>query len=359
MTGQHSIGKQTATFPLLAAVTLASVIFGDYAQDIGRWIVCWDGGGCSDTSKRGAIMLGAFVGTLVAMLSAIQAARIGKQSIRETRLVIVGALAGTLLALLKASEDEKLGYPVFDKDMLQALFIYLATATVFLTPLLFPGAVGRDREQSLRLISVMVLALLIAASLGALQQLAAEYFWTGENDRSSSRKFIIAPVATVMGTAIFGRAMLFPWFSEDGPDWRWLLNWLGYGMLMTLAYILIVYEVRHGAGWMADAPSYLRIRVALSVLLITPLVFFAFVPLGLPKRPWVGVLFLSLCAAPFAGMAAAHVADVRIASGHIAPQDRHVLVIVHMLSPVISGIAICLVSPVHSWISERFAKPSG
>ncbi|MEM9060367.1 MAG: hypothetical protein AAGD13_07870 [Pseudomonadota bacterium] len=364
MTPPEGTGRHAATFPLLAAVTLGSVIFGDYAQDVAKWTVClhshfFVGKSCGTTAGPEAVMLGAFVATLVAILGASRAARIGEQTPREARLVMVGALAGSFFALLKAAENETLGYP--DPELLlRPIFVYVVTVTVIGFPLLAPGHFAGDRRRMVSFSGLVALTLLLGALAGAFLQGIAEVFWQGTVDRTSARKFVIAPSATVIGSAVFLRIMLHSSIEQRCASWRWLLTWLSLGILIVLVFVLFVYEARHGSGWLKQAS--LTSGVAKSVLLLWICVLLGATLFAAPLavlltfgRSSTRLMTSALIPAALISIAAFQLGRIRIADSHMIESDLTVLVLVHASIPFVSVALVLVIDPIRRWVALRFS----
>jgi len=340
---------RSAPVALLAAATLASVVFGDYAHEVGKWAVCLHSAlkaasePCKALPTAHGLMLGTLLSTFVAMFSAALAGLKGEKNSRQAALIIFGAFAGALFALLKAAADE-VGYP--DPAILfRPLLIYLVCACVAAAPFALLQWEHFDRRDALALTARIAIALILAAALGTALQLAAELAWQGSEDRTSARKFVIAPVAAVMAGAVVATVIAEPWLGQGRALRRWAALCLTVAACAALAFVFVGYLAKHGDGWLANsgavgighAPAVL-LALLMGGLVVTALAVVAGRPEGVRRR-------IAWSALPAAGLGlfVGHAAGrLRIAAEAMLEADLWLLAMTHAAAAATVALTVLL-----------------
>lgn len=311
-------------FLYLATAAVLALVFGDFSQDLAGWIVCATASGrCSDDSQTQAQTIAVMVSTFLAVYLAAQAGLAGSKTATEARLLVVGAMAGALFAVLKAAEG-KLGYP--DPEALfEPLLVWSMALAVFLVPMW--QAPPGDGHQLLKVYHRVALAFLVAACLGGLLQFTAHHLWTVGQDNGSSRKFVVAPVAPVIGGAVFGALMLQG--REAGRPLGTVIVWL----LVAVATVSVW-------TWHQDLP---RARVAAAyglLILVGVLMMAALAVTDEPLRPTLPTLAVVGAACLAAAALGADLGLFRAGERLLGWGQVPVLALVHAFGPPCAWLSV-------------------
>ena len=347
---------------ILFAAAVSGVIFGQYAQDVGQWVVCghhaWvnrgdpDAAACAKKAIEGALLIGTFLSVVATIMGAAAAAHLGRQDPTEAVRTMVAALLGAFLAICKTAAEEK-GYP--DPSRLgKATLIYVGCILVLLPPFL----AARSGKDAMRLVAPIAIAMLTGVLLGWLLQGVAELFWIGKHDRFSSGKFIVAPSATVTGGAAFGMALLMIRPEERRGTWQWTLSIVLGGVLLATAWAGINYYGEHGnaGGWLAKAGAGRLQTVLLCLGLLLPGVIAAGLARATSPADYpILRFFLFATPAMFVAAVAAWWGGQLLLRG--TPTDPHnmpTLIAVHSTAVLLVPAAVLLSLFLHQFLLRSF-----
>ena len=242
-----------------------------------------------------------------------------------------------------AAADE-VGYP--DPAILfRPLLIYLVCACVAAAPFALLQWEHFDRRDALALTARIAIALILAAALGTALQLAAELAWQGSEDRTSARKFVIAPVAAVMAGAVVATVIAEPWLGQGRALRRWAALCLTVAACAALAFVFVGYLAKHGDGWLANsgavgighAPAVL-LALLMGGLVVTALAVVAGRPEGVRRR-------IAWSALPAAGLGlfVGHAAGrLRIAAEAMLEADLWLLAMTHAAAAATVALTVLL-----------------
>ena len=349
--------------PFLIGGTLVGMLVGDYAQDLAQWVVClhsihWAGDICDGQPRAEALMIGTFLSTVVGVLAAATASRLGEQLYFDTLRAVVGVLAGATMALLKASVGET-GYP--DPGLFgRPLFLCVCAAFLILLPawILRPGTGKSDRIVAFH--ARIAVALLAGIFLGWTLQGVAETFWTGLEDAFSSAKFVVAPSVTVVAMSAWGTALLLPAVADWRPGWRWPLVLLVAAALLIAAYAGIFYFSRHGNGWLEIAGASRGATMALFLGLMMPpllpplIAYLISFRIDIKKTLVFGTLLaIGLILPP-----AMWCVQLRLRAEKMITDDAGVLLAAHLLVPAFTTAALLVTERLYHFLAEIASEGS-
>jgi len=341
-TAKPQNGGTAPTFALLAAVVLGTVVFGKFAQDLAKWIVCLDAYArsapkCSGLAKSEALMLATMVSTFVAVLGASYAGRWGRKTTKQTAVLVFGALAAAFFSVLKASVGEH-GFPQPDLLINPAL-VYFGCVVVLLAPWILVRLSWVSEEQGLILAQRISLAVFLGGLLGALAQLMGEFVWHRPEDRGSVSKFVVAPVATVLGGAVFGIVMLDPWLRFGARRLKWVVSWAALSLALAGTHMAIYVSQK---DWIEKASGPSWAIAALGMLVLTSGVLGVALAciVSTAARIRTGLLIAALVAASLAAAAGYWLGQHRIDAKSMIPADLIAFTGFHALSPILCIAAI-------------------
>lgn len=189
--------------------------------------------------------------------------------------------------------------------------------------------------------------------LGGAVQIVAELFWQGTLHGTSVGKFVIAPMATVMGGAAFGVVLGHKRLRNGSVDLQWARAWFLIGALFAVLYVVLVYFPTHANGWMSGVLTKSRALLLLLGLLLPALAASMVAVLLSRKRIYRGVLLWSIIGAIVAGFAAWQMGQARIAAEQLLPDDLPVLILVHAVTPIVSAFVIVIVARLIGFIGDN------
>lgn len=362
-------------------VTVGTVFFGDFAQDVAGWIVCRDsdpeGKTCKDSSRATAIMIATAVSTMVAIFSASFVASRKPEDYRGAILATAGALIGAYFTILKAAA-EGAPYPLRERlDV--ATYIYLVIVFSFSWPAILASA-GFGRTAVLSSFQRLAVILLVGACLGFATQILGEVLWPllfeNRTDGSFTKygwggdKFVVAPVATVALAGAWGAMMLDPWlrptiWAKAGSiRMRWFIGYFFGAVLLAAAYGWMIYFGRHGdGGWLTKSGLDRVSTAAVFMALILPgLWVFCAVslvvgrPLGLLQLFGTGVLSIGISVL-FAGRIGRLRADAGLQyDSNFQHGDISGFIASHALAAAGIGVTIVVANHLSVFAERRFAE---
>lgn len=341
-------GDSTSRFGigLTTAAALGGVVFGDFAQELAQWLVCahsaYIGEPCKGTPKTQALAIGTFVSTVVAIFVTASAALTAKKSHQEAVAAVAAALLGCLFALLKTSVSDK-GYPDIE-PLSTALFVYVSLVLIFAVPLIWGLKPNQESSRFAKPLLRWSSALLMAFAAASVVQGLAELAWQGTVDRTSSRKFVLPPMAALPATAILSILVLKS-VTSDNRYGRWTaVGIAALAVLLAIVHVLFDYYPQHGrnTGWMTAIGIEQWQVVALFIFLTIPvmLTFLAYghffgSDIALPKA-----LLLTGPAVCCVATAAFVAGRWRIAAGVQDSHDLLVFVIAHGSVPIFVTLVV-------------------
>lgn len=342
----------------LAAATVLALALGNFSHDLARWIVCLgSNGACSPDSKAEARTLATMVSTFLAVYLAAQAGRTGKKDPTEARLLVVGALAGALFAVLKATEG---GGDVPDRALVFRPVLIWAMGTAML--LLPMWQTPPEEEHRLwALYQRLALAFLAAACIGGLLHLVAHHLWTVALDNGSSRKFVVAPVAPVIGGAVFGMLMLRG--REDGQPRGQVLIWPAIAVTTVLVWTFADYLPTHASdgGWISAAKGAVsaeQIAAAYCLLILSGVLLMGVLALtGRPVHPAPATLAIISAACLIAAGLGAGLGFARVAAGKLAADQITALAAIQGLVPLAVWLSVVVAGRLQARVAQGRPPP--
>lgn len=351
-TAVHAAGPPNTVrnaFALTAFATVASVVFGDYAQDVSSWIVCFHSSAakgkatCGESAQVEAIMVGTLVSTMVAVVATGIAARLGKLTNAAALLAIIGAMVGALFALLKATAKGA-GFP--RPELLgKPLYLYAICALLFAVPIvLTPRRDGEGEHAPAIALHLRIgTAILVGVFLGFAAQAASELIWDGWSG-SGAKKFVIAPSATVIATGAWGIALLDPylrepaWTAATGRRWLWMATFGLGAIVLSAGYGAFFYFSEGGLPrpWIVQAGLSRAETALMTASLLLPGIVALAIAVASPLRrtKLLGLMLAALGGSALAGTAALVVAQLRMQAEPQALSGPDVLpfVVAHALA---------------------------
>jgi hypothetical protein len=177
--------------------------------------------------------------------------------------------------------------------------------------------------------SVKIISL-TGSVLGENQQL-----WNPGTDNNSSRKFVVAPAASVIGWAVFGELVI----GDRTLPGRRLQNLIWLGIAMCAVFL-----------WSLSGHSLERFGVAYGLLLLTGVLLMA--ALSLVNEPLCAsvITFAFVAAASlFAAGMAVHLGWVRVQAGKLEVHDLPILALVHGAVPLLVWLSIVGAARLQKW----------
>jgi hypothetical protein len=278
--GRSSSSHPETAIMIAGLAAIASVVFGQYAQDIALWSVCAHSQivkpsrSCGHVAQIEALMAGTVVSTMVAIVAAAFAVRYGKMTGIAALAAIIGALTGSLLALFKAAAKGA-DYPR-PELLAKPLYFFTICVLLFALPAFLLRNEQRRQNSLVELYLRFATAILAGVLIGGVVQATSEFLWKGLR-WSSAAKFLVAPSGTVISTAAWAVALFDPWLRPH--------VWLNAKPALLRAWVCVF-----GAGAVVLASGY-------------GILFSA--PGDVMGASWVGIVYAGLLLPGIVGIAIA------------------------------------------------------
>jgi len=338
--------KESVAFGLLVILAIATAVFSDFATDISKWAVCYssylrDSKGCSSDSIAEAAMLATMFSTFFAVLSACYAARHKGKSGSQFALMIVVALVAALFSVLKSSVGEH-GFPSLEP--LKVPLMVFVISTFVLTGPIF---INRHHEQQHRstgdveILEYISFAVFIGAFFGTLLQLIDELFWIGPGAEGSVKNLVIAPIAIVVGGAIFSLLITQSARKNISQRISWPFIWAALGFVISFLYA--IYYIYDHPWLKKDSSNWFIFLLSGTVVLSS-----SFITLSIVRAQWKesSINVCLLVATPFAtslsGLAAY---AIGLISSSQLPKamigsDFNLFVVIHTCAPALAYLTV-------------------
>lgn len=335
-------------------VTAATVVFGDFAQEMAGWIVCYGtptGETCNEKSKSDAIMVATMISTMVGIVSATVISERTQASLRATMLTVAGALVAAYFTLLKAAAEGN-DYPLWSRlDV--ASYIYVIVILLFALGPLALLAMGAGPGSAVALMRRIAIAILVGSGVGLVVHLAAEPLWQAVHAATMPAgaqavtpgpgKFLVAPGATVVGTTAWGILILDPWLRRVEWEpfrhhrWVWIVGLFLAAVVLAAGYGALIYA-GEARDWLKGAtyPRWLAAQVDM-VLILPGLTASTIVLIWLDRH---GAITRALVAGAL-GAVIAWIGAVRI-GGWFDGQSADGFAAIHTLAAAVCGGTILL-----------------